>query len=201
MTEQLTKRQKEIFNFITEYIVTHEYSPSYQEIAEYFGLSSKATVYQHIKTLEDKGYIKSPSRARSLQIIESISRLRPSVELPLVGLIAAGSPIEAVEERETISVPSDLIRTMNSFVLKVKGDSMIEDGILDGDFVIAERDFYPKNGDVVVALLNNEYATLKRYYREKNAIRLQPANKNYQPIFAKNPSIQGIVRAILRKFL
>jgi|SRR3989338_4938815 len=199
--EKLTKKQKDILDFITEYIATHDYSPSYQEIAEYFGLSSRATVYQHIQSLEDKGYVKAPDRkARSLEIVEAYSRLRPSLELPLVGLITAGEPIEAVEERETVSVPSDLIRSMNAFVLKVRGDSMIEDGILDGDYVIAERDFYPSNGDVVVALLHNEYATLKRYYREKDRIRLQPANSNYKPIYAKNPSIQGIVRAVFRKF-
>lgn len=199
--EKLTKKQRDMLDFITEYIVTHDYSPSYQEIAEYFGLSSRATVYQHIQALEDKGYVRAPDKkARSLELVEEVSRIRPSLELPLVGLITAGEPIEAVEQRETVSVPSDLIRTMNAFVLKVRGDSMVEDGILDGDYVIAERDYYPQDGDVVVALLNNEYATLKRYYREKHRIRLQPANSKYKPIYATNPSIQGIVRAVFRKF-
>jgi len=125
---------------------------------------------------------------------------RHVVELPLAGIIAAGEPIEAIEDRETITVPTDLVRDENSFVLKVRGDSMIEDGILDGDFVVVERNFYPKNGDVIVALLDNAFATLKRYYREKDRIRLQPANKKLKPKFVKNPAVQGIVRGVYRKY-
>lgn len=200
MTERLTKKQKEILDFITEFIKVNEYSPSYREIGEHLGLSSPATIYEHIRGLEDKGFLKAQDgKPRSLEPTRT-SRLKKAIELPLAGLITAGEPIEAIQDNETITVPADIVRDENSFVLKVKGESMIEDGILDGDYVIVERNFYPHNGDVVVALLDNTYATLKRYYREKSRIRLQPANSKMKPIYTKNPAIQGIVRAIFRKF-
>ncbi|KKP90707.1 MAG: LexA repressor [Parcubacteria group bacterium GW2011_GWA2_36_10] len=196
----LTKKQKEILDFISQFIQTNDYAPSYREIADYFGLSSTATVHEHVKALEDKGLIStSHNAARSLELT-TIQRFGQAIELPLVGLITAGEPIEAIENRETLTVPRDFVHDENSYVLKVKGESMIEEGILDGDYVIVERNFYPQNGDVVVALLDNTYATLKKYYREKDRIRLQPANHTMKPIYAKNPAIQGIVRAVLRKF-
>ncbi len=196
---QLTKKQKQMLDYITEFIQLNGYAPSYREIAEYFGLSSTATVHDHVRALEDKGLITSThNAARSLELVSY--RFGKAIELPLVGLIAAGEPIEAIEQNETISVPQNMARDENSYVLKVRGDSMIEDGILDGDYVIVERSFYPQNGDVVVALLDNTYATLKRYYREKDRIRLQPANSTMQPIYDKNPAIQGIVRGVLRTF-
>lgn len=195
----LTKKQKQILDFITQFIQTNDYAPSYREIAEHFGLSSTATIHEHVMALEDKGLITSGHAARSLEVINS--RFGRSIELPLVGLITAGEPIEAIEEHETIAVPENLVKDENSFVLKVRGESMIEEGILSGDYVIVERNFYPKNGDVVVALLDNTYATLKKYYREANRIRLQPANKTMKPIYAKNPAIQGVVRAIMRTFI
>ncbi len=123
-----------------------------------------------------------------------------AIELPLVGIITAGEPIEAIEEHETVVVPESLVPSSNCFVLKVRGTSMIEEGILDGDYVIVERNFYPLNGQIVVALLDNAFATLKKYYREKNRIRLQPANASMAPIFVTNPAIQGVVKAVLRKF-
>lgn len=196
----LTKKQKEVLDFITQFIQSYEYAPSYREIAEHFGLSSTATVHEHVKALEDKGLISSSHNvARSLEITNY--RFGKAIELPLAGIITAGEPIEAIETPETIAVPQNLVRDENSFVLKVRGDSMIEDGILDGDYVIVQRNYYPKNGDVVVALLDNTYATLKKYYREKDRIRLQPANKTMKPIYAKNPAIQGIVRGIMRTFI
>ncbi len=196
----LTKKQKEILDFISQFIQTNDYAPSYREIADYFGLSSTATVHEHVKALEDKGLIStSHNAARSLELT-TIQRFGQAIELPLVGLITAGEPIEAVENKETLAVPRDFVHDENSYVLKVKGESMIEEGILDGDYVIVERNFYPQNGDVVVALLDNTYATLKKYYREKDRIRLQPANHTMKPIYAKNPAIQGIVRAVLRRF-
>jgi len=201
MTENITKKQKQILDYITEFISVNGYSPSYREIAEYFGLSSPATIYEHIKGLEDKGFIKAEEKkARSIKISKKERRERPALELPLVGTIAAGEPIEAIEEKETITVPVEMANDPNAFVLRVKGKSMIEDGILDGDYVICERRFYPQNGEVVVALLNNEYATLIKYYREKDRIRLQPANSTMKPIYSKNPVIQGIVKAVLRKY-
>lgn len=195
----LTKKQKQILDFITQFIQTNDYAPSYREIAEHFGLSSTATIHEHVMALEDKGLITSGHAARSLEVINP--RFGKSIELPLVGLITAGEPIEAIEEKETIAIPENLVRDENSFVLKVRGESMIEEGILNGDYVICERNFYPRNGDVVVALLDNTYATLKKYYREDKRIRLQPANKTMKPIYAKNPAIQGVVKAILRTFI
>jgi repressor LexA len=203
MTLSLTKKQRHLLNFIEDFIRMNGYAPSYEEMAEHFGLRSKATVYEHIQALEDKGYLRvRQGRARSLEVVSMDNiPVTPAIELPLVGLITAGEPIEAIQQPETISVPRELVRsTDNAFVLRVQGDSMVGEGILDGDYVIAERNFYPQNGDVVVALLRNEYATLKKYFRERDRIRLQPANPKYRPIYARNPQIQGIVRAILRKF-
>ena len=115
-------------------------------------------------------------------------------------ITVATAPMEGMEDRERIAVQMEILPSLNCYVLQVKGDSMIDDGILDGDFVVVERNFYPNNGDVVVALLDNENATLKRYYREKNRIRLQPANKKLKPIYTRNPVIQGIVRGVLRRY-
>ena len=198
---KLTKKQRQILDFISSYSISHGYAPSYREIAGHFHLHSVSTVFQHIKALEEKGFIaKNFNSARSVDVVEPSQESARVIELPLVGLIAAGEPIEAVETRESIAVPESLVENMNSFVLKVKGDSMIGEGIYDGDYVIVERNFYPRDGDVVVALIDNTYATLKKYYRETNCIRLQPANPEMDPIFVLNPAIQGIVRGIFRKF-
>ncbi len=197
----LTKKQKEILDFIASFSMNRGYAPSYREIATHFHLSSVSTVFEHVKALEEKGFIeKNFNSARSIDIVEPTQESSGVIELPLVGLITAGEPIEAVETRESIAVPESLVENMNSFVLKVKGESMIGEGIYDGDFVIVERNFYPQDGDVVVALIDNTYATLKKYYREANCIRLQPANPAMDPIFVINPAIQGIVRGIFRKF-
>ena len=201
--DKLTKRQKEILDFITYYLRDNEYSPSYMEIADHFGVSSPATIHQHVKALEDKGYLKAEkNQKRALEpVILSSYRDAFSIDLPLVGLITAGEPIEAIEDRETMAIPSDFVPNVeNSYILKVKGQSMIDEGIWDGDYVIIERNHSPKNGDVVVALLDNAYATLKKFYREKDRIRLQPANSSMKPIYSKDPLIQGIVRAVIRKF-
>lgn len=197
----LTKRQSEILRFITAFIKDYDYSPSYREIAEGLGLSSPATVHQHIHVLKSKGFLSMDADApRGVELTSKVLRLGKTIELPLVGLITAGEPIEAVEDRDTMAVPADLVRDESAYVLKVKGRSMIEEGILDGDYVIVERNHSPRNGDVVVALLNNAYATLKKFYREANRIRLQPANSTMAPIFCKDVAIRGIVRAIIRKY-
>lgn len=198
----LTKRQSEILKFIKNFIKDYDYSPSYREIAEGMGLSSPATIHQHLQVLKSKGYLETGEEStRCIELTNKVMRMSRSIELPLVGLITAGQPIEAVEEKETMAVPADLVRDENSYVLKVKGESMIEEGIFDGDFVVVERNFYPKNGDVVVALLNNAFATLKKFYREPQRIRLQPANATMKPIYCKDVAIQGIVKAVLRKFV
>jgi len=198
----LTKKQAEILVYIRSYIKNRGYAPSYREIGEHFGLSSPATVHTHIQSLVEKGEITvgDEGEARSIELV-SLEQNEPSVLLPMLGLITAGEPIEAVEDRETMAVPATFVLDgANSFVLRVKGRSMIEDGILDGDYVVIERNPSPKNGEVVVALLDNAYATLKRFYREQRRIRLQPANSTMNPIYVKDCIIQGVVRAVIRQF-
>jgi len=200
MSENLTKRQKEILDFINAFIEDNGYSPSYREIGDHFGLSSTATIAEHVQTLQNKGYLKTdPNEARSIEIIDN--EKAEAIFLSLAGLITAGQPIEAVEDKEKIAVPQDLVNDESkSYVLKVKGDSMIEEGIFDGDFVIIEKNENPRNGQVVVALLDNAFATLKKFYKEANRIRLQPANSTMKPIYAKEVLVQGVVRAVIRKF-
>jgi repressor LexA len=199
--KRLTKKQAEVLHFVKEFLATHAYAPSYREIAEGLGLSSPATVFEHIRALHAKGFLRmDEGEARSVELAPKAGWFTKAIELPLIGQIAAGQPIEAIEERERIAIPIELLPNLNCFVLQVKGDSMIDDGIFDGDYVVVERNFYPKNGDVVVALLEHEFATLKRYYREHTRIRLQPANRKMKPFYVKNPTIQGIVRAVLRRY-
>lgn len=202
MEKKLTKKQQEIFNYLIKFLKRKKYAPSYREIAHYFDLRSVATVHKHIQKLKEKGLIKiEKGGARSLEIISknALEEAR-AVEIPLLGTIAAGEPIEAVVENESLSIPEEIKGRYDCYALRVRGDSMIEDGIFDGDFVVIERDYYPQNGDMVVALINNESATLKRYYREKDRVRLQPANSTMKPIYVQNPSIQGKVRAVYRKY-
>jgi SOS regulatory protein LexA len=157
-------------------------------------LGSPATVQEHVNALREKGYLQRDEIAPK-------NLFTSAIQLPLAGLITAGAPIEAIEQTDMMAVPAALVMDgMNSYVLKVKGQSMIEDGILDGDFVIVERNPSPRNGDVVVALLDNAYATLKRFYREPDRIRLQPANSTMDPIYVRDVGIQGIVRAVIRQF-
>ncbi len=197
----LTKKQSEALEVIREFLAKHNYAPSYRDVMRDMGIKSPATAYNHVQALRHKGYISlRAGQMRSVELTDKARLFAKSVELPLVGVIAAGQPIEAIAEKEALAVPMELLPHLNCYALKVKGDSMIEDGILDGDYVVVERNFYPQNGDVVVALLDNENATLKRYYREKTRIRLQPANKKMKPLYSKNPVIQGIVRAVMRQY-
>ncbi|HLD17807.1 MAG TPA: transcriptional repressor LexA [Patescibacteria group bacterium] len=203
MSSPLTKKQMEILSYLRSSISDLGYAPTYREIAKHFRLSSPATVHQYIKTLVEKNVIRmgEDGEARSIEIVRSEKETTPSLLLPLAGLIAAGEPIEAIEQYETKAVPADLvIDGTNAYVLKVKGQSMIDDGILSGDYVVVERNPSPRDGDVVVALLDNTYATLKRFYREKSRIRLQPANRSMDPIYVKDCIIQGVVRAVIRQF-
>ncbi len=203
MIHPLTPRQREILNYITAFTEENSYSPSYREIGEHFGLSSPATIAEHIESLRLKGYLRddvSGIRALQLQIEPTQESLLEEQAIPLLGLIAAGKPIEAVRTNETIDIPRDMAGK-KVFALKVRGDSMIDDGILSGDYVIIEECQTPKNGDIVVALIDHDNVTLKRFYREKDHIRLQPANKNYQPIRVKKLTIQGRVKGVIRKFM
>ncbi len=200
--KRLTRRQRQILDFINDFSERSGYAPSYREIGDELGLSSPATIHEHIKALTDKGFLKTDfNRARSIELIKIQPNWAQAVELTLAGLITAGEPIEAVEESETIGVPADFVTdSVNSYVLKVKGESMIDEGILDGDYVVVERNPSPANGDVVVALLNNAYATLKKFYREANRIRLQPANSAMAPIYVQDLIVQGVVKAVIRRF-
>jgi repressor LexA len=199
----LTPRQREILDFIVEFTEQNDYSPSYREIAEHFALSSTATVAEHIETLKIKGYLRDDLngvRALQIQAAEpSSAALIEEIMVPLLGAIAAGTPIEAIRTQETIDIPRDMAGK-KVFALKVRGDSMIDDGILNGDYVIIETCDNPKNGDIVVALLDGDNVTLKRFYREKDHVRLQPANKKYKPIRVKKVMIQGRVKGVIRKF-
>jgi repressor LexA len=200
---KLTKKQAEVLAHIRAHISSEGYAPSYREIADHFGLSSPATVHGHVQALVEKGMINvgDDGEARSIALADDSLMEDGSIALPLMGIITAGSPIEAVEDNETMAVPADFVLDgANSYVLRVKGRSMIEDGILDGDYVVIERNPSPRNGEVVVALLDNAFATLKRFYRESNRIRLQPANSSMDPIYVQDCIIQGVVRAVIRKF-
>lgn len=198
----LTPKQKAILEYIVNASLQTGYAPSLPEIAKEFGLKSVATVHEHLTSLEAKGYIRrNPNQPRGIELTRQSARTGRTILLPLSGFITAGQPIEAVETHETFAVPAQfVVDSFNSYVLRVRGESMIEEGIFDGDYVVVERNPSPSNGDVVVALLDNAYATLKKFYREKTRIRLQPANRTMKPIYARHVNIQGIVRAVIRRF-
>lgn len=200
--EPLTRKQKDILEFIRNFIDDNGYAPSYREIAHYFELSSTGTVAEYIAILEEKGYLtKDAMEARAIQLTPTFDDGLELHSIQLLGVIDAGRPIEAIRTNETIDIPRDMMGK-RTFALRVRGESMIEDGILEGDYVIIEQTPNPKNGDIVVALIDNANATLKRYYDEKANIRLQPANKTMKPMFfAKDRvTIQGKVRGVIRKF-
>ncbi|HEV3219455.1 MAG TPA: transcriptional repressor LexA [Candidatus Acidoferrales bacterium] len=205
----LTKRQKEVLDFLVGFLNKHGYSPSFEEIAKSLKLNSLATVHKHITTLERKGFIRRGyNQSRSIEIHQLPKPVREqvadrqTVELPLMGRIAAGRPLEAMEERETLSL-GDFARGANTFVLQVKGNSMQDDHILNGDYVVVEQTQVANPGEIIVALVGGTDATLKRFYREgPGKIRLQPANSEMQPIIvsAADVKIQGRVVGVLRKY-
>jgi len=199
----LTKRQKQILDYLEEFLTSREYSPTLEEIADHFGMASLNGVYKHLKVLEEKGFIKRLSnRARSIQILQR-EHTAPSPSLPLLGYVAAGNPIEAVVNSDEVSVPEMFLTPGNNYVLRVAGDSMVDQHIEDGDLIIVEQRDHAQNGETVVALVDGEDATLKRYYREGNLIRLQPANEKMSPILVEESrlKIQGIVVGLMRKYL
>jgi len=196
----LTKRQAQILEYVTTYIAEHNFAPSYREIGQHFGLSSTATIAEHIEALKAKGYLlHEENLARSIQPTTVQSDTEPLL-VPLLGMVAAGKPIEAVTTNESIDIPRDMMGS-NVFALRVRGESMIEDGIMNGDYIIVEQAKTARNGDIVVALIDNDTVTLKRFYKEKDRIRLQPANSQMQPIFLTHVAIQGKVRGVIRKFV
>lgn len=203
----LTKRQKQVLDFIANFVDENGYCPSYEEIARGLDLASLATVHKHISVLESKSYLKRGfNQSRSLELapkyVQEQRRQRPAAGVPLLGRIAAGLPVEAVEQRETLNF-ADFGNDGNTFALEVRGDSMIEDHICDGDLILLERVKEAHDGDIVVALVSGSETTLKRFYRESaDTVRLQPANSALKPIFApaQNVEIQGRLLAVLRKY-
>ena len=199
----LTKRQREIFDYLNEFIEQHGYAPSLEEIGRKFGLSSLATVHKHLTNLQDKGFIKRAwNRSRSVEMVPARAGGR-AVELPLLGYVAAGLPIEAVASNETIAVPEDFVGKRDTYVLRVRGDSMIEEQIRDGDFVVIEDRKSADNGEMVIAMMNGSSATVKKFYRERDGrIRLQPANETMAPIYVheNDITIEGIVVGVLRRY-
>lgn len=204
----ITKRQRQVYDFIADFVQRNNYTPSFQEIGDGLGLSSLATVHKHITNLEKKGLLnRDYNRSRSIDLLPPKGRMKQAMAittgavLPLVGRIAAGQPIEAIERPETISL-ADFTRSKDVFVLEVRGDSMQDEGILDGDYVLVEKTKIAHNADLVVALVEGSDATLKRFYREGDKIRLQPSNAKMKPIVvhAKDVDIQGRVIGVLRKY-
>ena len=198
----LSKRQRQILEFILEFIDSHGYNPSYREIGKAVGLSSPASVHEQIKALKEKGYLESKANPRTFLPTGKALELTKKFSVPVLGTIAAGSPIQVFEYRENLMIPKSLIASSRSelFALEVKGNSMIDEGIMDGDYVICEPAYNVKNGDVVVALVNGTEVTLKKFYREKRWIRLMPANSKMKPILSRNVLVQGVVRAVFRKY-
>ena len=206
MKQTLTKKQKQLLDYIKKFSKDNGYPPSFREIMQGMNYSSVATVAQHIDNLVTKGFLfKRDNEARSIQLVETEIDLENTVSLPILGLIAAGEPIEVLEgQKEMLSVPPFMIKSDHSYVLRVKGKSMIEDGILDGDYVVIRENKTPVNGDTVVAMVNGFSATLKRFYRENDgSVRLQPANSSMKPfILDENDSleIQGVVTGVIRSY-
>src|SRR2546422_9911972 len=204
----ITRRQRQVYDYISDFVQRNGYSPSFEEIGEGMGLSSLATVHKHISNLEKKGLLtRDYNRSRSIDLLPPKGRLKQAMSvnttmvLPLMGRIAAGQPIEAVQNNETISL-ADFVRSKEVFGLEVRGDSMQAAAVLNGDYVLVEKIKTAHNGDIVVALVEMTDATLKRFYREGDKIRLQPSNAAMQPIIvpAASVEIQGRVIGVLRKY-
>jgi repressor LexA len=200
----LTRRQKQILTFLESYIQANGYAPSFEEIADKFHLNSLATVHEHLTNLEQKGYIRrTHNESRAIEMVPRPGQTG-ATELPLLGQVAAGEPIEAIPQPETIAIPNDLLpRRGSAYVLRVRGDSMIDDHIEDGDYVVVHNRNTANQGQMVIALLQGTSATVKRIYREADGwVRLQPANDQVQPIRVHENDllIQGVVVGVIRKY-
>ncbi|KKR58005.1 repressor LexA [Candidatus Curtissbacteria bacterium RIFOXYB1_FULL_41_59] len=204
MATVLYRRQKQIVNFLNRYIEKFGHAPTLVEIAKHLGVRSLATVHEHLQVLEKKGLIKKISGiSRGIELIDQgIGKLVKGIELPILGFIAAGAPIEPyTDPNSRFTVPDNMISpSKKSYVLQVKGESMIEEGILDGDFVVVEEANQARDGDIVVAMIDNGVVTLKRFFKEKDRVRLEPANSSMEPIFAKNVIIQGKCVGVIRRY-
>lgn len=194
----LNQKQQEVFQYIKKYINERGFPPSIREVCKAAGFSSPRAGQKYLEALEEQGYIQRENTPRGIKLLGS-AQLK-STRLPFFGYIAAGAPIEVCEQQEEMEVPSTLVGRRPCYVLQVKGNSMIEDHIMSGDLIVVERCETADDGDVVVALVNREAATLKRMYREKNRVRLEPANSTMKPIYVKDIAVQGKVRGLIRKF-
>jgi repressor LexA len=199
----ITARQRQVFEFINRYLEVHKQPPTIAEIGRHFKMSSPASVHNIISTLEREGLIRRiPNVSRGIEIVRQETG-NESYEIPLLGRVAAGQPIEAILSHETIAVPRDMAGRGRMYALRVRGDSMIEENIQDDDIIIVSAQQTAENGQVVVALIDDNYATVKKFYREPDFIRLEPANPQFKTIFIKTPErlqIQGIVRGLIRKY-
>jgi repressor LexA len=198
----VTPRQRQVYDFACRYIDTHGYPPTMSEIGQHFNLRSPASVHHILTGLEREGLIRRiPNVSRGIEVIRETAPEQEG-EVPLLGVVAAGRPVEAILNNETVAVPRDMIGRERTFALRVKGDSMINEQIREGDFIIVESRQTANNGQTVVALIDGSDATVKRFYRERDKVRLEPANPRYKPIIveADRVTIQGIVRGLLRKY-
>jgi len=198
----LSRQQKSVLDFVIKYLQEYGYGPSYREIGSALGLKSPASVWAHIHNLINLGYLKKRSFSRGLQPTRKAWQTKGVLKLPLLGDIRAGQPITVYPDPQTFVLPASLglQDDRDYFVLRVRGDSMKEEGIFDGDYVICEKTEYAQDGQVVVALVGGEQVTLKKIYQEENYIRLQPANSSMDPIFVRRVDIQGVVRAVIRRY-
>ena len=200
--QPLTRRQREILDYLKEFIDERGYAPSLEEIGSRFSLSSLATVHKHLMNLQEKGFIRRAwNRSRSVELVQTRAGGR-ALDLPLLGYVAAGEPIEAVVGAETVTVPEDLVGSRETYALRVRGSSMIDEQIRDGDLVVVEDRQVARNGEMVIALLDGSDVTLKTFYREKGHIRLQPANEAHDPIIASPDAVQvqGVVIGVIRRY-
>lgn len=204
MPAVIYKRERDLLEFISQFMQKNGFAPTLAEICDGLGLRSPATVHEHIQNLIDKNVLKKDEGVRrGLEIVDQkvMGWVQSVVEVPLVGRIAAGSPIEAITDHTAaVNVPPDMIGKKKCFSLQVRGNSMIEAAILDGDYVICEETNDANNGDIVVALINENFATLKRFFKEPDHIRLEPANSSMHPIITKNARVQGKVVGVIRRF-
>ena len=200
----VTAKQRRVFEFIRRYIESNHEPPTIAEIGRQFQMSSSASVHAILIALEREGLIKRiPNVSRGIQIVEQETAADESNDIPLLGTVAAGQPIEAILSHDTVSVPKDMQGRGRTFALRVRGDSMIEENIQDGDIIVVASQKTADNGQVVVALIDGNYATVKKFYWETDFIRLEPANPQFKPIFIKTPEriqIQGVVRGLIRRY-
>jgi repressor LexA len=200
----LTRRQREVYEAIRDFVASHGYSPSLEEVGAQLGLTSVATVHRHVELLVEKGWVrKAANSSRSLEAVEERTPAAAMLELPMLGCVAAGAPIEVFETAESFAVPAGMVRRRaETFVLRVRGDSMIDEQVRDGDHIVVERAREARKGEMVVALVRGSEATLKRFHRKGSRVVLEPANPAYRPLElpASEVEIRGIVRGLLRSY-